>query len=301
MVANEKERIAYLNPPELEEIARGLVAGARRFIEFERFVETLELMKAKDRPLPPAVERRIGRSMQRVLGDVRTSAMLAGELADQLDDAGVVEPLFQALARDIERSGPVSVAEILERGKEMLERELERRGMPRELWQWALMQMRGLDISLRASDGTIEASQRDVILLSIPGEEAVEPMAILAGFRAKTRRTNFTDIIRTRMREVVSLYEGRAQRTALQGIEVFPTGLAPVAIFLLVVLIIAITVIAVGVVLSVLCGNGTITDRETCAIAPYLLLVGFLLLVAVSGGSVVENERPGGGDPDPSG
>jgi hypothetical protein len=300
MTANQlKQRLRYLNPVALEEISRGLTGTARRFLEYERFVETLELTKAQGTRLPPAVERRIGSSMQVVLGDIRTAAQLTDELADQLDEAEVIEPLFRVVARDIERTGPVSVASILERGKETLESEMERRGMPRELWGWALSHTPGLEISICASKGTIEARRGDVVLFSFPNELAVEPMAVLAGFRAKIRRTNSTSILRAYMQKAVSLYEARASDTALHGIRVFPTGIPPVIIFLIVVVVIAIATFVTGVVLTVLCATGVITDRETCAIAPLLILVGFLILVGAGLLGIANEKKEGGEDRDP--
>jgi hypothetical protein len=292
-----KERMRYLNPAALEELSRGLVETARRFLEYERFVESLEFIKAEGKSLPPEVERRVGRSMQAILGDIRTSARLASELADELDDAGVVEPLFQAVASAIERDGPLTVGSVLENGKEVIEAEMERRGMPRELWRWALAYTPGLDVSLRASGGTIEARKGDAVLFSIPGDGAVEPMSILAGFHASSRRTNCTDIIRARVSEAVSLYEQRAAYTALEGVRVFPTGLGPLAIFIVVVIAIGATLFVVGLVLLALCGAGVITSRSTCRIALYLALVGFLIVAAALGGAFVEDQR----EKDPSG
>jgi hypothetical protein len=96
------------------------------------------------------------------------------------------------------------------------------------------------------------------------------------------------------MREVEAFYETRAARTATEGVQVLPTGI-PV---LVVLLIIAAVILIVGLVLTSLCGAGVITDRQTCAVAPFFILVGFLALLALVGAGQSDTIKDADTDPD---
>ena len=284
------ERIQYVNPVQLNEAVQGMVAATARLLEYERFHDRLEMIKLRSSTLPSVVEQRVGQSIQRTVLDAQAMSHLLSGLVAEMEEVGVMEALIPSLAQ----LEPASVPELLKGRSDVLEDWLDHHGMPRELWQWAFQYAKWDDMSFTTEGDTIVVHRGGHRIGAVTGSrapagDAASFVTRALGLPPRYRQSagakdapGFSPaaIVQIAMREVETFYVSRARRTATDGVQALPTGI-PV---LVVLIIIAAVILIVGITLTLLCGSGVITDRKTCAVAPYFLLVGFLALLVLGFG-----------------
>jgi hypothetical protein len=302
--SNLVERFRHVNTVQLDDANRSLTAAARRLLEYERYLDRLEHLKMRDQSLPDAVERRVGRSIRGNLADAQTVARLTLELAAELEELGAFEALFSSIDKVIE---PGSVPALLSEQGPVLERWLEQSGMPLETWRWALQSVDWNELGARVEDGSIVVTQgkRTIAAITAEGGARTDAASFVArGFglsKGNARvdngdeplRLSATEALDTVVQELISFYGARARRTAVDGVQVLPTGIW----WVVVIIVIAAFLIVAGASIIILCDIGSITDRGVCDLGVALLLLGFLLAgVGLVGGKTT---RPDPNDPDP--
>lgn len=153
-----EERHSHVNPVALEDAAGGVTATARRLLDYERYLDALEHQKMRDGSLPPAVEQRVGRSIQGNLADAEMLCNQILELTSELDDVGAFETLFSSFDERIEPGGlPKAIEEVSGR----LEGWLEQRGLPASTLRWAAEYAEWDDVGARAEAGSISLFRGD--------------------------------------------------------------------------------------------------------------------------------------------
>ena len=294
------ERIKYMNPVLLEDVSRGLTASARRLLEYERYLDGLEHLRMRDKSLPASVEQQVARSIQGNLADAETAGCLVLELATELEDLGAFEAMFSLIDGGI---APGSAPVVLKEQLGGLEDWLEQRGMPSNTWRWALQYADWEVLGARVEAGAIVVTRGERTIGVISATRRYPPDAASFVSRAlglppaiaraedggEPIYVSASEALKIAVRELVSFCRGRVQHTTLDGVQVLPTGVW----WVVVVLIVAVVLIVLGGSLLILCGIGSITDKGLCAIAPSILLLGFLALVVAG----VAAAPPAGEDP----
>jgi hypothetical protein len=288
----------YVNPVLLEDAGRGLAASAGRLLDYERYLDGLEHQMMRDEPLPPAVERSLGSSIQGNVADAETMSRQVLELTGELDAVGAFEALFSSLDERFEQAG---APELIKEASGSLENWLEQRGLPSTTWRWAAGHIRWDGVAARAEDGAIVVSRRDRtigVISAAPSAEmdaasfvtrayGLPPSIARTGDRHGPLRLSASESVEMAERALTTFYRWRAQRTALDGIQVCPTGIWWVVI----VLVIAVILVVAGASILILCGIGSITNQGLCTIGVLLLVLGFIGL-AIGGAGYVESDPP---------
>ncbi|MGE5826867.1 MAG: hypothetical protein ACM30G_00685 [Micromonosporaceae bacterium] len=283
------DRAKYVNPLLLNDTARAVVESAARLLAYERYHDGLEREKMRDHELPTAVEQSVARSIHTTVLDAHAFSRLSGGLMAELDTVGLLDAVVPTLAHIT----PASLPELLDSHAAAIERQLAQRGMDRHLWQWAVRSVPWDDLLATVEDGTLVTYREGRRVGAIaarrpPAPDAAAFVADTVGLPrplpAPAEADNGTvvgacDLVDAATRQVRAFHERRAVRTAADGVQVLPTGIPVIVVFL----IIAAVILIVGLVLASLCGVGVITDRGTCAVAPFFILVGFLALLALVG------------------
>jgi hypothetical protein len=302
---NFTERFRHVNPVLLEDAGASLITSVQRLLDYERFLDGLEHLKMRDGFLPLAVERQVGASIQGNLADAEMAGRQIHELATHLEDLGAFEALFASVDDGITPGG---VPALLEKHSAVLERWLEQRGMTTSTWRWALQQYADWDgLGARVEAGAIVVTRgyRTIGVIS-PGRGAnVDAASFVARAYGLSPsfpriddgeqpiRLSASELLEIGMRELIAFYRRRARRTALDGVQVLPTGVW----WVVVIIVIAVLLIAAGASITILCDIGSITSRGVCDLGIVLLALGFLLLLVGVGGA--RKTRPDPNDPDP--
>lgn len=298
------ERFAHVNTVLVDDVTRSLITTARRLLEYERYLDGLEHLKMRDASLPTALERHVARSIQGNLADAQTAGRLVLELAHELEDRGCFESLFSSIDQAIE---PGSLPALLREWGPVLEDWLGQRGMPSETWRWALQYGEWDDVGARVERDSIVVTQGKRTLAVITGArdasaDAASFVARAYGFPRGTTgmdtgdapiRLSALEALETAVQKLLTFYGGRARRTALDGVQVLPTGIW----WVIVVLIVAAILIAVGGTITIFCAIGTVRDKTVCDVGLALLIVGFMVLLAGANGANTSSPDPN--DPEP--
>jgi hypothetical protein len=285
-IANPRE---YVNPVLLEDAGRGLASSARRLLDYERYLDGLEHQKMRDELLPPAVEQRVGGSIQDNLADAEAMSRQILELTSELDGVGAFEAMFSSLD---ERSEPVGASELIKETSDVLEDWLEQRGLPSSTWRWAIQHAEWEGLAARTEDGEIVVSQGDRTIGVFSATPSAEIDAVSFVARAYglppaiapaddghgPLRLSSSEMVEMAERALITFYRWRARRTTLDGVQVLPTGIW----WVIVILVIAIIIVVAGASILVLCGIGSITDKGVCTVGALLLILGFIGL-AIAG------------------
>lgn len=297
-----EERHMYVDPVALEDAGRGLVASAGRLLDYERYLDGLEHLKMRDEILPLEVERRVGTSIQGNLADAETMCRQIVELTSELSDVGAFETLFSSLDERIEPGGvPRAIKEV----SGPLGEWLEQRGLPLSTVQWAAQYADWDDLGARTEAGSIVISREDrtiAVISATPSAEAdpaafvaraygLPPSIAHAGDAPGPLRLSISELVDANVREFITFYRWRARRTAVDGVQVLPTGIW----WIVVIIVIAVILIVAGASIAILCNIGSITAQGLCAIAPLLLILGFIGLAIAGLGS---GSGPPADDPD---
>src|SRR5207249_1847543 len=217
-MSTSAEPVKYVNPLMVDDASRGLVDAARRLLEYERFHDRLEIMKTEKGSLPPAVEQRVGRSIQATVLEARALGQFLIDVLEECEDVGALEVLMSSSAEHVKER---SAASLLKEGSPYLEDWLERRGMPRELWQWALQYTNWHGLTFHIEEGTIiiNAGHRKVRVLTSSQADVLDPASFVtrafglplryhASVETETAASvGLLSIVRTAMRTVASFYE----------------------------------------------------------------------------------------------
>jgi hypothetical protein len=296
------ERIRFLDYRLLEDTPREIVSLAARILRYERYLDHLELTKDKQGSLPSGVEISAGRSIQRTLADIKAAGNLILELIDELELTGALPHLVPHLAGRLQ-SIVVTPSSLFSEHGSFLEGWLAERGMPVELWRWA---MKCLDLNgytAVAHELSLQVLRDGKSLGMIVTADGLRfDAASILGLpsRKKPVSVDAASVVRMAVQTFSTLYERRARMTATEGVQVFPTGFWPI----LIIVIVAFAVFVAGLVISVLCLNRVITDSTTCEIGLAFLICGLLgFLVAAGTGPQQEGDPtdPGTSIPDPPG
>jgi hypothetical protein len=235
------------------------------------------------------VEQHVGSSIQGNLADAETMGRQILELTSELDDVGAFEVLFSSIDERIE---PGSVPKAIKEVSDDFDGWLEQRGLSPSTWRWAAQYANWEDVGARIEDGAIVVSRGDRTVGVISATPSAETDA--ASFVARAYglppaiaradddrgplRLSASEMVEMAVRELITFYRWRARRTALDGVQVLPTGIWWVVI----ILVIAIILVVAGASILILCGIGSITDTGVCAIGAALLILGFIGL-AIAG------------------
>jgi hypothetical protein len=275
-------------------------------LDYEQYLDGIEHLKTRDQSLPPVVEQEVSRSIQQNLSDATTVARTLAELVAKLEEVDALEALLSSSTAKIEAGG---MGRVLDEGSGVLEHWLKEHGLPSRTWRWAISHLRRNDLGGRVEAGSIVVSRGDRTIGVISASRRAEAEAALfvsrayglppsfprgAHDREQPFRLSASELVDMAMDVLVTFYRSRATRTALDGVQVLETGIPVLIVFL----IIAVVLVAVGAVLTLLCSVGVITDKGTCAVAPYFILVGFLGIAAVFGAGKIYSS--GSDNPDPT-
>jgi hypothetical protein len=269
------DRLLYVNPLVVEDSTRAVIDSARRLLEYERFLDRLEHLKAQQGSLPKRVEERLRQSVTQAYFDAREMARATLELFNEFQDTGVLEQLVPAMAGCLSQVGEIRSDEALAEVLPFAEQFAADRGLPSELWQWVLQYVHLDSFTLSSSGDKILVSGADHITMlagSIPTnlttidsnafidaqlyrQYSPSQKAMVDGVPNNSLYGSLINQIKT----LLQAYERRAQTTALHGLQVLPTGVIPVIIFV-VFLILAVA----ALVITILCAAGVIKSDVGC-------------------------------------
>ena len=297
-----EERHTYVNPVALDDAGRGLIASARRLLDYERYLEGLEHQKMRDEVLPPAVEQRVGSSIQGNLADAETLCRQVLDLTSELDDVGAFEAMFSSLDERFEAG---SLPKAVEEVSGVVGEWLQQRGLPSSTLRWAAQYAEWDDVGARAEAGSIVLfrGDRTIGVISATPDAEWDPASFVARAYGlppsvaredddeRPLRVSASELVDVAVRELITFYRWRAKRTALDGVQVLATGIW----WVVVILVIAIILVVAGASILILCAIGSITDAGLCAIGALLLILGFIGLAIAGLGS---GSGPPTDDPD---
>jgi hypothetical protein len=294
-----RERVRFLDPRLLEDTPRELVQLASRILRYERYLDHLELLKAKQGTLPGGVELSVGQSIQRALADVRQAGSLMLELIEHLELAGVLDLAVPNLAGRLPAPMRSAGSLVAEHGS-YLETWVVERGMPLELWRWAVPYLDLNDLTAASEERNLRVLRGDTCIgVVMPTDESRLDAASMLGLRSRRApaRVGAATALRSAVHALLTFYEKRARLTVTNGVQVLPTGIAWIVIVIIVVALIA---FVVGLVISVMCWNGMIKDKTTCEFGVALMVAGLLagFVGAYTGGQQDETDPS---NPDPIG
>jgi hypothetical protein len=294
------DRLQFVNPLALDDSIRSSIDSIRRLLEYERFLDRMELIKGEQGSLPWFVEQRIKQSVVQSALDARNLARATLDAGSELEDVGAFEQIVLETIKHLDEVGELSSDEILAEGLPFVEEFLANRGLPSELWQWGLKYVDLTGITLSSDIARIIARRDDrsqamiprnpAYLATVSGTAFVEdqlyrnyvanPDAIIDGI---PHISPYGSIL-VYLKSVVEDWENRAHTTALHGLQVLPTGIIPGLI-----LVVAIALIIGGIVLAIRCEKGE-TKGDICQLPTAMIILGAIGLCLFFG-CTVKNEK----------
>jgi|GEM_PF-5939533 len=304
-VSSRCDRLQFANPLVLDDSVRIVLASARRLLEFERFLDRMELIKGKKGSLPQRVEERIAHAFVQAQADAADVARAAVDAISELQYAGALEQMVPEVAHCLDGLGDVRVDQLLQFELSHIQEFVEDRGMDHELLQWAVkyIDVNGLVLS---GDGDRILARRGEQRSALIGRNpsflpTVEGIAFVDGqlFRhaAEDPKAMIDDISHVSpyggmlilAKSLLERYEQRSRMTALHGVQVLPTGFDPFTIAIIVLIVIAV----ISAVIIVLCLLGAIDiNSDACKVAAGAFF-GSLFILCVMGGGTVTPGGPG--------
>ncbi len=287
-------RSEYINPLVIEDSLRTVLESVNRLLEYERFLDRMETTKADLGELPIQVERRILRAARRAEADAIKLAKATLDLFNEYQDSRTLDEFFADLALELEARGKMQFDEVWEQSMPELEDFAVKRGLKKDLWNWALSYQDFSGVTLTGEKGNIVGMLKERRAVLVPQNPSYIPTIESSSFvdgeffrRAVTDHKAIIDgiphfspyaVVLILLKNLLERYEQRTSAMALHGVQVLPTGIDPFTIFIIVVIV----VVIIAVVVGLLCESGTFS-KEVCIIT-LLLLGGALFLMCLFGG-----------------
>jgi hypothetical protein len=303
----QMDRLQFVNPLVLDDSVRTALDSARRLLEFERFLDRMEIYKGKQGSLPRNVEARVAQAFVRAQSDAANLARASLDAINELQDVGALEQMVPVVASCLEGMGEIGFDRLFSGEMLVIQKFAEERGLPAELWQWAVERVDFSGVMLSGNKDRVVGRLgefRSVLVgrnpSHLPTVESVafvdgqfyrravaDPNAVLKGVPQKSPYAGMLILAKS----LLERYEERARKTALNGVQVLPTGFDPFTIIVIILVVIAV----IAGILTVLCLLGVFDEHSaTCTISAAVLGTALLVLCVLYGGTTVPVPEEGG-------
>lgn len=297
------DTLRFVNPLVMDDSVRVVLDSARRLLEFERFLDRVELIKGEQGTLPAAVEERVADALERAQLDARAMASAAVDAIGEYQSVGAFDQIVPTLANCLSRGGEIEGERLMAETLPLIEEFAVDRGLPQDLWQWAIEKVAFGGVTISSEDERIRGSSGDhqaaltarnptrLPLLDgrafVDGRlyrHAVEDRnAVIDGVPHVSPYGGLLILVKS----LLERYEQRTQTTRLHGVQVLPTGFDPFTIGLIILIVVSV----VALVITILCFAGVFDPKSgLCVIAGLVLLAALLIWCLLAGGTV----GPGG-------
>jgi hypothetical protein len=301
-------RVRLVDPQLVEDAAAAATTSAARLLSFERWLDGLEQWKREEGELPNPGDQLAVEAFERAIENARGLAAALIDSVRPFQRTGFFDDAVPLMAEAI-GDREIDFGEVFSRARDIGKELVESRGLPADLFDFGFavvdQHREGLRGRFLSSEGAAAlASQwgeRRAILLARPVGvlPTVDGDTWVQGGLFRTLREDpsaqqegvpltspWAAAIGT-AKWCVDNYEERRRRAAERGVEVLPTGVEPLTITVIVLVIIGL----IGLVISILCAAGVIRDATVCVLGIFMMAFGLFQACVESGGTV--EEEPG--------
>jgi hypothetical protein len=295
------DTLRFVNPLVMDDSVRVVLDSARRLLEFERFLDRVELIKGEQGTLPAVVEERVADAMERAQLDARAMASAAVDAISEYESVRAFDQIVPNLANCL-NGKEIEADRLMSEALPLIEEFAVDQGLPQDLWRWAIEKVDFGGVTISSEDERTLGSRGDrravlnarnpTPLPLLDGRAFVDgrlyrrggedPNAVIDGVPHISPYGSLLKLVKT----LLERYEQRSQTTRLHGVQVLPTGFDPITIGLIILIVVSV----VSLVITILCFAGVFDPKSGLCVIAGLVLLAALLIWCIIGGTV----SPGG-------